>query len=149
MLLIALCKLTFYSKIIMLTKATKVLYTTSCIRNLVMAIVEKLLVFGSCRTQFSCHCVCSQWSRLLQGFEIKNECMDQKVASDIFTRYRIAFAPARKSYRIGFLFTHKNGDYGAASVMERSRSTLVSKVMSHTSDSFSCWHKKPSGIVWT
>ena len=36
--------------------------------------------------------------------------MDQKVAWDIFTRYQIAFAPARKSYRIGFLFTHKNSD---------------------------------------
>ena len=29
----------------------------------------------------------------------------------LFTRYRIAFAHARKSYRIGLLFTHKNGDY--------------------------------------
>lgn len=44
MLLIALCKLKFYSKIIMLRKATKVLYTTFCIRNLLIAIVEKLLV---------------------------------------------------------------------------------------------------------
>ena len=58
--LIALYQLKLYSKIIMLTKATKVLYTTFCIRNLLIAIVEKLLVFGSCRTQFSCHCVCSQ-----------------------------------------------------------------------------------------
>ena len=29
------------------------------------------------------------------------------------TRYRIAFAQARKSYRVGLLFTHKNGDFGA------------------------------------
>ena len=36
--LIALCKLKFYSKIIMLTKAAKVLYTTFCIHNLLMAI---------------------------------------------------------------------------------------------------------------
>ena len=28
---------------------------------------------------------------------------------------RIAFAPARKSYQIGLLTTHKNGDFGAIS----------------------------------
>ena len=28
----------------------------------------------------------------------------------------ITLAPARKQYRIGFLFTHKNGDFGAISV---------------------------------
>ena len=32
----------------------------------------------------------------------------------------IAFAPARKSYRIGLLLTHKNGDFGAISVTKRS-----------------------------
>ena len=32
----------------------------------------------------------------------------------LFTRYRIAFVPPRKSYRItGLLVTHKNGDFGA------------------------------------
>ena len=60
MLPVALCILKFYSEIIMLTKATEVLYITCCIRNYLMAIVEKLLAFGSCRTQFSGHCVCSQ-----------------------------------------------------------------------------------------
>ena len=34
--------------------------------------------------------------------------------------YRIAFAPARKPYRIGGLFTHKNGDFGAISLTDRS-----------------------------
>ena len=36
--------------------------------------------------------------------------------------------PARKSYRIGHLFTHENGDLGAISVTERSCAALVSKV---------------------
>ena len=31
----------------------------------------------------------------------------------------VAFAPARQLYRIGLLFTHKNGDFGANSVTER------------------------------
>ena len=31
------------------------------------------------------------------------------------TLYRIAFAPVRKPYRIGLLFTHKSGDFGAIS----------------------------------
>ena len=31
----------------------------------------------------------------------------------MFTLYRIAFAPARKPYRIRLLFTHENGDFGA------------------------------------
>ena len=34
--------------------------------------------------------------------------------------FRIAFAPAWQPYRIGYLFTHKNGDFGAISVAERS-----------------------------
>ena len=31
----------------------------------------------------------------------------------MFILYRTAFAWARKSYRIGLLTTHKNGDFGA------------------------------------
>ena len=31
----------------------------------------------------------------------------------MFTLYWIAFAPARKPYRIRLLFTHENGDFGA------------------------------------
>ena len=34
----------------------------------------------------------------------------------MFTLYWIAFAPARKPFRIALLFTHKNGDFGAISV---------------------------------
>ena len=33
---------------------------------------------------------------------------------------RTAFAPARKSYRIGLLTTHKNDAFGAISVTEQS-----------------------------
>ena len=38
----------------------------------------------------------------------------------MFILYRTAFAWARKSYRIGLLTTHKNGDFGAISIMEQS-----------------------------
>ena len=39
--------------------------------------------------------------------------------------YRIySFAPSRKLYQIGALFTHKNGDHGAISVTKRSCSDL-------------------------
>ena len=31
----------------------------------------------------------------------------------MFALYQIAFAPIRKPYRIGLLFTHENGDFGA------------------------------------
>ena len=38
--------------------------------------------------------------------------------------YRIAFAPAQKSYRITLLFIHENGCGGAISVTERSCAAL-------------------------
>ena len=38
----------------------------------------------------------------------------------MFVLYRTAFAWTRKSYRIGLLTTHKNGDFGAISVTEQS-----------------------------
>ena len=37
----------------------------------------------------------------------------------MFTLYRIDFAQTRKPYRIGLLFTHNNGDFGAISVTKR------------------------------
>ena len=40
----------------------------------------------------------------------------------------------RKPYRIGLLFTHKNGDFGALSVTERSCAALISKVERHISE---------------
>ena len=42
--------------------------------------------------------------------------------------------PTRKRYRIGLLFAHKNGDFGAISVTERSCAALISKVESDISD---------------
>ena len=38
---------------------------------------------------------------------------------------RIAFAPARTSYPIGLMTTHKNGDFGAISVTEQSFSATL------------------------
>ena len=52
----------------------------------------------------------------------------------MYTPYRVAFAPARKPYRIGLLFTHKNGDFGAISVTEQSCAALISEAESHISD---------------
>ena len=53
----------------------------------------------------------------------------------LFTRYRIAFAYARKSYQIGLLLTHKDGDFGAIfDGAKLRRAPLISKVESHTSD---------------
>ena len=47
----------------------------------------------------------------------------------LFTPYRIAFwAGAKTIYRIGILFTHTNGDFGAISVTERSCAARISKV---------------------
>ena len=52
----------------------------------------------------------------------------------IVTLYQVAFTPAQKQYRRGILFTHKNGDLGAISVMERSCAAPISKVESQISD---------------
>ena len=49
----------------------------------------------------------------------------------MLTLCRIAFAPARKLYRIGLLFKRKNGDFGAISVTERNYVAPISKVGSH------------------
>ena len=47
-----------------------------------------------------------------------------------FTLYGIAFAPPRKSYWIGLLFTQINGDFGGIFVTERNCATPISKVKS-------------------
>ena len=58
----------------------------------------------------------------------------------MFTLYRINFAPARKSnenhtgYDFFDLFTHKNGDFGAISVTERSCASPIFKVERYISD---------------
>lgn len=51
--------------------------------------------------------------------------------------------PARKPYRIRLLFIHKNDDFGAISVTERSFTASISKAESHISGRCSCytgWH---------
>ena len=46
------------------------------------------------------------------------------------TLYWIAFLPPRKSYRIGILLTHMNGDFDTISMTERNCVTPISKVES-------------------
>ena len=55
-------------------------------------------------------------------------------SNSMSTLYRIAFAPPRKSYRIGLLFTHKNVCGSANSVKERSCAKLISKAKRQISD---------------
>ena len=50
-----------------------------------------------------------------------------QIQAVMITLYRVAVAQVRKSYRIGLLFTRKNGDFGAISVTERSCSVPISK----------------------
>ena len=59
----------------------------------------------------------------------------------MFTLSQIAFAQALKPYRTGLLFTHKNSDFGAISVTERSCVVQISEVESRKSDRHShyCW----------
>ena len=56
------------------------------------------------------------------------------MSSSWVTLYRIAFAPARKLYRVELLFTHCNGDFSAISVTERRYAAPISKVASHILD---------------
>ena len=48
----------------------------------------------------------------------------------MFTPYGIAFAQARKPYRLGLLFTNRNSDFGAIFVTERSCAAVISQVES-------------------
>ena len=50
--------------------------------------------------------------------------------------------PSVRPYLVGLLFSHKNGDFGAISVMERSCAVPSSKVKSHISDRCSHCHTK-------
>ena len=73
----------------------------------------------------------------------------------VHTLYQTSLARARKPYRIGLLFTHKNGDCGAVSIIERSRAAprrchkrrVTNRMGVHSNrDIFSCRHEKLSGI---
>ena len=46
----------------------------------------------------------------------------------MFTLYRIPFAPARKPKPIRLLFKHRNVDFGAINVTERSCAAPISKI---------------------
>ena len=53
----------------------------------------------------------------------------------MFTLHWIAFAPARRPYRIGHLFTHNKGDFGAISVIEPTKlPRVISKLESQIWD---------------
>ena len=78
-------------------------------------------------------------------FELRNCCGMCKWSSSndgevvhirltMVTLYWIAFVPPRKSYQIGILFTHMNGDFDAISMTERNGVTPISKVESHVLD---------------
>ena len=65
--------------------------------------------------------------------------LQQSETKAMFTLYRIVFAPARKPYRIGLLFTYENGDFGTISVTERSHTAPISKVVRHILNRCSCY----------
>ena len=72
----------------------------------------------------------------------------------MLTLYGIAFAPALKPYRTWPLFIDKNSDSGADFCNEAKlrRAYLQSHIGYgvHTIlNSFSCWHKRRSSVVWT
>ena len=57
---------------------------------------------------------------------------DLKKLKALFTPYRIRFAPERKPYRIGILYTRNNhDDFGAKSVTKRTCAAPISKVERH------------------
>ena len=68
------------------------------------------------------------WSPLEPTFKKRDNISEFK---KMLTLCRVALAPARKLYRIELLFTHKNGDFGAISVTERSCAAPISKVESY------------------
>ena len=82
-------------------------------------------------------CMCSVVAIMITG---------NWLAKAIFTllRVNIAFAPAWKPYRIGLLFTHKNGDFGAISVTGRSCAVPSSRLKSHILDR--CSHCRTKSI---
>ena len=67
----------------------------------------------------------------------------------LFTIYQTSFAPARKPYRIGLMFTHKNSDFSAIFVRERSCTAPTLNEDLHISDTFVPlnWHSRT--VAWT
>ena len=56
--------------------------------------------------------------------------------ANLYTIPHSFFAPPRKPFRIGILFAHKDGDFGAISGTERKSAAPISKVKRHISDRF-------------
>ena len=72
---------------------------------------------------------------LIKAINVSSNGTEWLALSDPLTM--LTFAPRRKSYRIGPLFTHNNGDFGAISVTERSCAAPIFKVESHISEGYS------------
>ena len=79
--------------------------------------------------------------KLKTSFKFRNDMVNMQrllfnKSKAMFTLWRMAFAPAKKQYRIGLLFSHKNGDFGVISVTERSCAALISTVERHILNRF-------------
>ena len=72
---------------------------------------------------------CSRFAPLLSLRKTEDQSLSSQV---MFRLYRIAFARARKSYRIGSRFAHKHGDF----VAKLCRAARISKVESYFLDRF-------------
>ena len=59
-----------------------------------------------------------------------------------------SFTPERNPYRIGLLFRHKNSDFSATSVTERSCTALISKMEHHILDKFGAIFKYSVNRYW-
>ena len=70
-------------------------------------------------------------SRFVTPLGFRLEKRQENVNKAMFAIYRITLAPARKPYRVGLFFTHKNDDFGAISVTEGSCPSPISKVKRH------------------
>ena len=76
------------------------------------------------------------------GTEASTDTRKSTYLGYVHTKYRKAFAPARKPYRIGILFTQKNGDLGAISVTEISISKVESQISDRCSHYTSLLHSR-------
>ena len=86
----------------------------------------------SCRGQTKPIMTCFLLSLGTQNFSLWRG----RIMLGIFTLCRLALASARKPYWIEIVFTHKNGDFGAISITERSCTAPISKMEPHISDTF-------------
>ena len=107
------------------------------VTSLLFQIIEMAL---TCTT-FKVGVTVRQSCRSFKKHRATNHCdkLDNQLFYAMFSLYQVAFAPAPKPYRIGLLFTGKNGDFGAISVTRRSRAGESDRRGVRTiPDTFSC-----------